>query len=243
MPLPAIPPVDVSWNGARLALENAEHHLVCAGSLSSSGLYGFAISHLVLASEEAVKSFSFLCAAVGLQLPEPDARRILTNHKARHALAVLSQVITDFIDRFVDLKATFGDDEMPTPEAFLSNIPAAFAGWDAYIASTHEPDFRSDMAWWEQANALKQAGMYVDYVAPDRVWRSPATFTEQDYNNSAAPVRRFFGTIDTFVKPFLKTDVETHALLAGWLAPVVEQLNAGKAEEIASVLFGPSAKT
>jgi AbiV family abortive infection protein len=228
-----------AWDGARFALQNADDHLACADSLAENRLYGFAISHLVLAAEEAVKSFSFLLHAIGLPLPEADARKLLTNHTARHQLAQMSQVLTDFLGRSIDVAAMVSDNEAPTPSAILDKIPEALGGWQAYVSGSHDPELILDIQWWGSANSFKQAGMYVDPVA-EGGWRCPSDFSEHQYRDSAASVRRFFTSVDTMIRPFLKTDAETQMLLTKFLNPVVQQLNGGRAEEISALLFGLS---
>jgi AbiV family abortive infection protein len=237
MPPQALPPASETLEGARLALENADSHRACATSLAAIGQYGFAISHLVLATEEAVKSFTHFLSGIGLALPEADLRRLLTNHKARHAVALLSRILSDFIGRTVDVRSMFGTDELPSSEAFLSEIPAIYAGLQAYLAGAHDPEFTFDLEWWERANSLKQAGMYVDYESATG-WRSPSSFSEREYQESATSVDRFFSAVQQLVRQFLATDVTTQTLVTAWLHPVVEQLNSGRAEQLSAIMFG-----
>jgi AbiV family abortive infection protein len=242
MPPQSLPLASESWEGARLALQNAEAHLTSAELLAGDGLYGFALSHLVLATEEAVKSFSFVVSAIGLHFPEADARRLMTNHKARHAVALLGQVVTDFISRSSEAEALVSHGEIPVPEALLDQIPVMFSGWGSYLSGDHTPEFTFDLEWWGRANTLKQSGMYVDYDSQTG-WKSPSGVAEIEYRESAASVERFFSTVVKSIKPLLNTDTETQALVSTWLIPLVQQLNSGRAEEISETIFGSSGKT
>lgn len=46
--------------GACLTLENAKKHIIVSELLEKEGLFGIAISHLILGSEEYIKSFLLL---------------------------------------------------------------------------------------------------------------------------------------------------------------------------------------
>lgn len=229
------PPQEHAWDGAQLAIRNSDFHRSSAEILAAHQKYGAAVSHLVLATEEAIKSLSFLMAAIGLPLPPEDARKILTNHKARHMLAVACHVINDFVARSPVPGTLLAHEGVPGPDLMMTTVWELLGGWSSYVSGSHDPEFEGDIGWWETANSLKQAGMYVDYTAAG--WETPLEIGQSAYESSAAVVTRFFESFEKPLRPWVEADPEVRDALVQWLAPIVATLNAGDAERLGELFL------
>ncbi|HEU0079587.1 MAG TPA: hypothetical protein VFQ76_18155 [Longimicrobiaceae bacterium] len=242
MPRPvASPPQKHAWDGAQFASRNADYHRACAEALAAHELHGAAVSHLVLATEEAIKSLSFLMTAIGLPLPPEDARKLLTNHKTRHAIAGLSQIVIDFVAKSPAPQIVVAEGEVPEADLILTVMQDMVAGWGHYAAGPHDSGFERDLLWWQVADAQKQAGMYVDY-APQG-WTTPTEVSKADYEATAGSVARFFEVFDKQMRPWMEASPDVRQALLLWFEPIAKSLQDGGAEQLWQRLVSSASTT
>jgi len=165
-------------------IKNSDDHFNIAHILQENLHYGSAVSHLVLGSEELVKALIMFFDGIGLKLRQTDGvSRFFRNHKSRHYLSTIIQIISVFvitpvmeiattyksitlskknISKMNDFeRALFGVDEKES-ELLISR-------WAKKLAESSKPliDF------WDEADYFKQQGFYVDYenrlIAPTQI--------------------------------------------------------------------------
>jgi AbiV family abortive infection protein len=234
------PPRNSASTGARLSLQNARRHRAGANLLASEGHYGLAVSHLVLATEEAIKSISFLVIALGLRLPEPDVRKILTNHRARHLLAAASQVIASFTPSAVAaIKDAMGDEIPPDPQLLLGMMTDQFRGFQSYLEGPHDPMLLREIEWWQSADRLKQRGLYADYSGGE--WQTPDAIAEDEFVLATNIVDGFFSQLEAVFVGWIEAPADDRQLFSEWFAPVLRELENGMDVQLSNLLFGRSA--
>lgn len=229
-----LPPQEHAWDGACLALRNADYHRSCAEILAEHEKFGAAVSHLVLATEEAIKSLSHLSAAIGLPLPQADARRLLTNHRARHVMAALAYALNDFISRSLVSSEIPAAGNSPSVDAVFAGVEQLLVRWSDYLADMRGSEIERDVAWWETANSLKQIGMYVDYSASG--WNTPLEIDRAAYETSAAVVARFFDSFDGPMRPWIDADSAIRESLVRWFAPLATKIEGDYSERLGNLL-------
>jgi AbiV family abortive infection protein len=174
--------------GARLALENAERHLRCAEILASKDEFGPAISHVVLAGEEAVKGSHLASCGLYMLGDEFGFSKILHRHGAKHEVAavigIMSWVSAELLRRIPEILSQHAD---PTSEEYTSaskNMFSEVGKMGSNFASGRPPDnpLNTAINFWKRANDMKNAGLYVDYI--NGSWRSPSNIGQEEFSKS-----------------------------------------------------------
>ncbi|RZJ90846.1 MAG: AbiV family abortive infection protein [Chryseobacterium sp.] len=146
-----------------VAGKNAERHFACSEILSSAGQHQNAIAHLILGSEELVKSFWCLLMGRNVDLKRlPWFTKLFYNHKIRH----------DLLKDFFSVYLLFFNSSLPKrkrSDGFFKTI-GVFIG----RSLTAYGNYR----WWENADLLKQRAFYVDFA--DGII-DPALISASDY--------------------------------------------------------------
>jgi len=178
--------------GAKLAIENAEHHYQCAIHLHDVGEFGFAQSHFVLGVEEAIKSVFLLIKGLGFPFPQGKLRSILFRHKPRHEIGGVSHVMLTFIMWTVNLYKIGLDGAIDKTDAEIKQIRDEITQkilTDLQIPlNSDNSDSKIDqmimpiLNWWGNADEMKQKGLYVDFKYGN--WSSPQQVKDEDYSRS-----------------------------------------------------------
>lgn len=169
-------------NGACLTIENAERHLKTSKIISDEKLYGIAISHLILAAEEYIKSFILLCLNGDENfINDTEKIELFKNHKFKHRhIALFLKSISDtatqkfddeLFDRFVNNKA---------PESNYS-LNGFYINRVFQFINLSDEKLKLLEKWLIKANDLKNNGFY---LGVDEDWKSPETFTDADYQEA-----------------------------------------------------------
>lgn len=154
-------------------LENADRHFSCAHILAKNDQPQNAIAHLILGSEELVKSFWCLLMSRKVNLKKlPWFTKVFYNHKVRH----------DLLKDFFSLYLFF----------FSTALPARNKG-DGILKSiqviiTRTINAYGNYTWWDKADELKQQVFYVDYS--DGII-CPSAKNQSDYNSALNHITLF----------------------------------------------------
>lgn len=147
--------------------KNANEFYLAAGQLAEMKLYGKAISLLILGAEEYVKCLCIFLDGHGCNTRNiPQVKNIFSNHSSRH------RVSRDFLSVWTVAKHLVSFRINNSSRKNLSIF--AKAVFDALTA-------RVQYDWWNDANFLKQKGMYADYI--NGLWL-PASLTSADYDQA-----------------------------------------------------------
>jgi AbiV family abortive infection protein len=133
--------------------------------LEVAGYYGQAISHLILGTEEYIKSLCLFLEGKGFQLRKiKDIKRIFNNHAARHS------IIRDSYSVWMVFKHLYSLNRKSTGrQIFQKSLHAALTIFSAI----------RNYEWWAQADKLKNKGLYVDYTDGLLL---PSSLTKKDYD-------------------------------------------------------------
>lgn len=128
---------------------NAEELYSTAELLAQSGFYGKAISHLILGTEEYIKGFLLFLESKQFELRKfKSVASVFKHHKPRHYL------VRDIYSVWIVSKALFAIPQKSNRvEAILQLVQTAITIIPA-VDHFH---------WWNEADLLKQRGLYVDF--------------------------------------------------------------------------------
>lgn len=156
-----------------VAMGNAERHFSCSEILAGAGQHQNAIAHLILGSEELVKSFWCLLMGRKINLKKlPWFTKLFYNHKIRHDL------LKDFLSVYLLLfnstlpKRKKSDGILKTIGIFLGRSITAYGNY----------------LWWENADIIKQRAFYIDFE--DGII-DPALISVSDYTSALNYVTLF----------------------------------------------------
>lgn len=144
-------------------LENADRHFSCADILAKNDQPQNAIAHLILGSEELIKSFWCLLMSRNVNLKQLSwFTKVFYNHKVRHDL------LKDFFSVYL---------------FFFNTTLAARKSGDGILKSIQVLLIRTisaygNYSWWDKADELKQQAFYVDYL--DGIV-DPSSKSQSDY--------------------------------------------------------------
>lgn len=165
--------------GFKIILSNANNHFNCAKILADKKLFGLAISHLILASEEAIKAIYF---ARKKMFPDErlDITGLFSNHFSKHSTAVdIMDLVKDFYYNSVSLIA---DHISKNPDVSDKDKSIVESEHKLFVEQYNKFNLEYLIKWWEKANRLKNKGFYADYYR--NKWSSPEDLKEQDYLES-----------------------------------------------------------
>ena len=176
--------------GSMLAVQNSDRLVASAKILAAQGDFATASSLLVLAAEELIKAFIWMIKGMGMHLPLPSQRRFTTDHRTRHEIARFQTftmyLMGRFFDWHFDLQERFKDDTVGLRKARKTEF-------EKYLDVVRNLDtdhvFNRLMEWWENANRLKNFGLYVDFDGEK--WRTPESVGEADYAQSLEVVNEW----------------------------------------------------
>jgi len=177
--------------GFEIILMNANIHFDSAKILAKQKYFGLAISHLILASEEAIKAIFFLRKKL-FPDQEVDISGIFSSHKMKHETAI---EIADLVKNFqVDLRKTMIEDLKNRPDVDMKVKLLIEKENELVNNKFNELTAEKILNWWNQADNLKQKGFYVDYI--NNCWTSPVDIDLNEYENSYTITGQYLGFIN-----------------------------------------------
>lgn len=189
--------------GVFALLDNAGRHHAAAELLVAEGFRGFAITHHILGAEESVKAWAALAQLAGYDVASSDFGR--RDHGMRHELAAIESLMAR-----VATEAALGlaapTQAATTPEEsreVLADLVIQLLETvrvEVTSAIEDESVRPSDMKWWDSANQLKNAGLYVDSVADG--WATPGELDEEMYSSTARMTSEFSSRTAAALTPF-----------------------------------------
>lgn len=161
---------------------NAERHFRTAKTLSSAKEYPHAVSHLILGTEELIKSFVLLLENKQFNLRAIKSyKKLFYNHSARHSILKEFFSVWLFFRQLLDIKKKRRNENTAL---YLLGIAGTVLRGVLSGVNNYE--------WWNTADTLKQNCFYVDYT--DKII-SPDTIDEAKYMEAEKHVRPFYEDI------------------------------------------------
>jgi AbiV family abortive infection protein len=165
---------------------NASRHFKVAGILSDAKEYPNAVAHLILGTEEQIKTVALFLDGKGFNFSTmKDYKKIFYNHTARHSILKEFFSIWIFCKSIFDLKKKKKGEHLLT---YALGIATSILGAGLDGITNYE--------WWNIADKLKQNGFYVDYI---NGVISPETIGEADYKKAYKIVTAFRKDIRLFI--------------------------------------------
>lgn len=196
--------------GYTLALENTLAHFQAAELIAEKNNYGIANSHLILASEEAIKAYMCYSKFYEPEMLIKDFEKYFRNHKSKHnAIKDLSffknfmfeimKVITKPMKQLAKEKNwDFNDEE------FLAKRKEGVQNLIKWLGTI--PDIDHNEQWWNEANTNKNKGFYVDVINNSNKWQFPNQITKEDYEKSHKIVSEIIELVE--ILPQIETNTE-----------------------------------
>lgn len=133
--------------------QNAERHFKAAELLVQFDDYANGVAHLILGSEELVKSFVLVLQAYDFPVKKiANYDKLFTHHTARHNLLKEFHSVYRFIRGIVEWP------EWKQEHSFLSNFSKAL-NYSIGILNNSVANYE----WWDKADQMKQHCFYLDY--------------------------------------------------------------------------------
>lgn len=185
-------------SGACFSFENGKNHLVLSESAASLEFYGFAVSHIILASEELIKALVLIGLNGDREFICPAERdKIFKNHSFKHFN------IEEF---FLSLTGYYINDyEYNWQHYFFtpSNALNKFQSTSLFLSKAlklgeltgEESEMLSELM--KSANNLKNKGFYVDYQGDWKVPEDVDKICYQKYKNLTDQLLQFISPIFT----------------------------------------------
>lgn len=190
------------FEGYKLALENAQNHLAVAEASVSISI-GIANSHLILASEEAIKSamlFQLSFDKDTLEEAQADIDKYFSSHKHKHeairGLEFFGGLMSNMLElRFSPFKDI--DPQTITDEEFKQKKDEGFDNIIQWLESLLEDKsiFDTNQDWWKQADSQKNRGFYISLLKKKGQWDGPFSITKKQYNKGKKIVTEFVSRI------------------------------------------------
>lgn len=147
--------------------KNAREFYRAANLLASNGFYSKAISLRILGAEEYIKCLCILLDGYGCNTRKiPKVKNIFSHHISRHKISRDFLPVWSVVKYLISFRIVNSRRKNLTilAKTFLSALTAS---------SKHD--------WWNEANVLKNDGLYVDYKS---TIVSPSRFTSTDYESA-----------------------------------------------------------
>ena len=173
--------------------DNGVKHIECAKLLANKEMFGFAVSHLILAIEELIKYQVVMTKSVNNypfdDVMDPQKRKsIFSDHLTKHELLKEFQesISDDFADKFfktviADSKGIILEDDPTISKnrfkawGFFFNI----AGSKMNIPKEQRSSF---FEWLKKANGTKNNGLYVNWK--NEILETPDNFSIDEYETA-----------------------------------------------------------
>jgi AbiV family abortive infection protein len=170
-------------NASREALINSDNHKQSAVAIAKKRNYGLAVSLLILSTEELTKALLLYIQHLGIDIRNiPRVQLFFTDHVIKHRLAIMTNSmypILKLIIGFVSKEA----EKLNNPEAIVkhTNEEIALMSLDENKIKNLFKDLPEMIDWWDEANMMKNKGLYVDYTTS---LETPMQVTELEYKQA-----------------------------------------------------------
>jgi AbiV family abortive infection protein len=172
-------------------LNSVDIHIRSAQLIAADGIYGGAVTHLVLSTEEMVKGLLFYLESLGTDINKiPSINLFFSDHVVRHYFTVLFSMLNRIIKPLVALILKSKE------EIHNSGIEIEYTEEEKVILSKDPKrimgnfyDIKTMLDWWDEANNKKNGGLYVDVVGKDIF--SPADVNEAEYIRAKKIAQQF----------------------------------------------------
>lgn len=175
--------------------------------------YSTATSLLVLSSEEVIKAILVLLHSEGFNVYKiKDAKKFFSDHKVRHELAKLLEIVNGFIESGIE----FENNERSKVESFKNETFNEVFGIIKDLVKSAKPFIKSG----ERINALKvfndnkNKGLYTDYR--ETLLIPSLVITEEVFHRSIDIVERIFKTykiLRLMHNPMIQTQIKYEKIL------------------------------
>lgn len=190
------------FRGFELALKNAHNHLAVAEA-SQKISYGIANSHLILATEEAIKAAMLFQLSIDkAMLAEAlvDFDKYFSSHKYKHEAIRNYELFGGLIENLLNLiLAPFKDvdPETETDEEFAHKKNEGLDNMISWLEDMEEDRTTLDtnQDWWKQADNKKNLGFYVSLLKKKGQWEGPLSISEKQYSKSKKIATEFINKI------------------------------------------------
>lgn len=196
--------------------DNGVKHIECAKILAKNQMFGYAISHLILAIEELIKYLVIMTESVnkfpfGDVINPPKGKSIFNDHTTKHNLIKefsesLSDSVTEHFFHSLNMKSqgiSFNEDPTIAKNRFKQwGLFFNLFGSRLNIPKEKMPMF---FAWLRNANNNKNDGFYVDWNNDQ--FNTPDSFSIDDYATAFEYASSFLKQTE-FMKSVDMTDEE-----------------------------------
>jgi AbiV family abortive infection protein len=194
--------------GYTLAMENTLAHFQAAELIAEKNNYGIANSHLILASEEAIKAYMSYSKFYEPEMVIKDFESYFSNHKLKHKaikdisffknfmIEIMKVTIKPMKQLAKEKKWDFTDDEL------LAKRKEGVEDLIKWLGTI--PDIDHNEQWWNEANTNKNNGFYVNVI--NNRWQFPNQITKEDYEKSHKIVSEIIELVQ--ILPQIETDIE-----------------------------------
>lgn len=188
--------------GYLLALDNAKKHLEVA-LVSKHISLGIANSHLILATEEAIKADILYKITVNpAWLEHTSFDEYFRNHKYKHTEGSKSQLLNSFLSLSLEKWFEFGDrmkNSTLTKEKkkkFIERLIEKSSNWVEEYSNEARQKHLSNEEWWKAANGNKNLGFYVNLDKRTSIWKGPFDITQEQFDKSFEIVSEFISDVE-----------------------------------------------
>lgn len=191
--------------GYKLALQNARNHLEVAIVAKNISI-GIANSHLILASEEAIKAeFTYRVHLNPEWLDEKHEfdklfKNHLHKHKKSHEDELFGAFVIGFIDKLGQAQEQFKEKKISEEEIeeksqlFYDEMKEWVNG-----VKTGQVPLETNERWWSHANFYKNLGFYIDIDKETGSWSGPFNVTSEEFEESRRIVEKMIRELDQYV--------------------------------------------
>lgn len=195
------------YQGYQLALKNAKDHIAVA-MVAKDISFGLANSHLILASEEAIKAnmiflFHFDKDSAVQEIKHVD--KYFDSHKYKHEITRSYEAIGALIEKMLDKilgPMIAAKDEDLSVDQILEKRNEGFDDLIEYLDNLDmgkEP-LDTDDTWWNQADKDKNRGLYISHLKKQGKWDGPFKITSKQFFKSTKIVTGFVEKVEYMVQ-------------------------------------------
>ncbi|GAA4344389.1 AbiV family abortive infection protein [Flaviaesturariibacter amylovorans] len=200
-------------SGSCFAYENARKHFKYSDLSANEGDYGFAISHLVLGTEEMIKSILLLCSHANRYFLSTDEKeKIFSRHDFKHLN--IKELLTSLSELRIESHHQNPFESIDSGCNNKFQTTAHFLGKGLMLGGLDDSEISQLLSVLNEANDYKNRGFYVDYRYD---WKNPEDLGEKEYLQFNTLATKLTG----FIKPIFElpiTDDRLQRFLEGrWI--------------------------
>lgn len=199
--------------GYQLSLENALNHIDSAIACESIS-FGIANSHLILASEEAIKAAQLftLYFDKDYQNEIKDFDEYFSNHKYKHKAIRSIEFVGLAIEKTIEIQTEpFLDvkEGSLSKEEFIQKRDEGIKNTVKWIDGLRDgkESFDTNEEWWNQADGSKKVGFYVNLLKKKGEWEGPLSIKKSQYTKSKKTVTKFVSRIKVMEDMIQKPEI------------------------------------